>query len=233
MLESIITYVKKKYDWSDQYVKAVIFEYERFLYIKSLDTVFLPPDPINKLWNIHILYTEDYYNYCMEKFNKLIHYIPDMILDHKDKQLNISKTLKMYIKTYSSVKYPKIWNINTELINLPVPFMLGYKPKRQDILDKESCKNIKIKIVYILDKQITKDLIYDNQTLNISISPNMTFKDLINFISRKISYPCVRINIYSTDNRFNKVNKSNNINLDDKINPDLFKYYIFELDLTI
>ena len=58
MLESIITYVKKKYDWSDQYVKAVIFEYERFLYIKSLDTVFLPPDPINKLWNIHILYTD-------------------------------------------------------------------------------------------------------------------------------------------------------------------------------
>ena len=84
-----------------------------------------------------------------------------------------------------------------------------------------------------MNKQIAEDLIYDNQTLNISISPNMTFKDLINFISRKISYPCFRINIYPTDNSFNKVNGINNINPEDKINPDLFKYYIFELDLTI
>lgn len=206
MLELIINYSKKFYKWSDVYINAVVEEYERFLYIKSLNLQTLPSDPIAKFWNAHILHTENYYNYCIKKFAKFIHHTPDLVLDQKVKLSYCIQTLKLYLQIYPSVLNPQIWNINTELVEVE--------------LDTCVEQNDKITI-----KIISNDV---DKLITVSITPNMTYRDLINFISKKMSYPSSSIRCCPTNKKFTQVYKS--IDIDTNININLSKYYIFELE---
>ena len=59
-------------DWSLDYCKKVIFEFERFITIRANNNDTSPPDKIEKLWHSLILNTEFYINYCNNKFGKII-----------------------------------------------------------------------------------------------------------------------------------------------------------------
>lgn len=220
MFDTIIAYAKKQYKWSDSYAQAVLEEYQRFMHIRALDFGTSPTDPIDQLWHIHILYTENYYDYCMKKFGKFIHHSPDMSLDQKARQARIRKTIKIYSQLYPSILYPEIWNINTELINLN---------KCSDQLE-----TIKIKIEYTW--AIPSDVApYKSKVLSISVTPNMIFKDLISFVAIKTSHPW-EIKVYPTNSTFTSVYKSKIDNLRvsmdpfKKINASDFKHFIVELN---
>jgi len=212
MFEQVLAFTKKQYEWSDKYAEAVLEEYQRFMFIKALDSNTLATDPINKFWNVHILYTENYFDYCQKNFGKFIHHIPDIELDQNRKQKLISKTIKIYTSLYPSITYPNIWNINTELINF----------------DKcsDQFKKIKIKIVYTSDIQNAE---YNSKVLSINITPNMIFTDLINFVAKKTYHSSDKIKIYPSNSYFIAMSKTKTNDSNSEIIRSKFNYYLVEL----
>lgn len=66
----------KANSWSHEYCAHVVQEYERFLHIKNTNSTIklCPSDDIEIFWQHHVLHTEIYYGYCMDKFNRVIPY---------------------------------------------------------------------------------------------------------------------------------------------------------------
>jgi hypothetical protein len=107
--------ISKYYNWSLDYTNQVIFEYERFIYLKSNNPNVCPSTDIYKLWKYHNLVTENYYNYCLSKYNKIINF--DFI-DNLDKDQYISmllNTITLYKSAFGEITYKDIWNCNITL----------------------------------------------------------------------------------------------------------------------
>ena len=68
-------------DWSNEYCSKVIAEYERFIILRSNNFNIFPSDDIKDIWHFHILNTEMYSKFCLEKFGKMIHYNPMEMLN--------------------------------------------------------------------------------------------------------------------------------------------------------
>jgi len=64
--------ISQFYGWNLDLTKQIIFEYERFLQIKSIQNDVVPSEKINMCWEYHILNMEFYFNYSNTKFNKII-----------------------------------------------------------------------------------------------------------------------------------------------------------------
>ena len=99
-------------NWTLEYCNKVIFEYERFMILRCNNINTGPSDDINKLWQYHILNTEIYSNYCMIKFNKIIHHNP---LDNNDlisKKNKLFTSLNAYKSTFGEFKYQEVWSSN-------------------------------------------------------------------------------------------------------------------------
>ena len=97
-------------NWSIEYTNDVIFEYERFLLIKSNNIDSIPSDKIEKLWKFHILSMENYKNYCNQKFNKIINYDHTNEISSEEKLKKIINTIKIYKCMFGTVLYPDIWS---------------------------------------------------------------------------------------------------------------------------
>ena len=105
------------YNWTVEYCNKVIFEYERFLHMKFNNPNICGSDDIYKLWQYHILSTESYYNYCMSKFNKIIHHTMDDNIDNikkdKDKYIrNLLNTYNCYKNSFGTFINKNVWNFN-------------------------------------------------------------------------------------------------------------------------
>jgi len=214
--------------------KKVVYEYKRFMYLRSIDSNCSPSDSIYQFWKVHILYTESYNSFCIENFGKFIHHNPDTSLDKESKQITISKTIKLYMRTYPSVTYPDIWDINLELANV-------------DLTKKTSeSQTITLKVVYVyLDETMGKyrsnkkrscSLAFADKVLDINITPGMTYEDIIKFISSKTSHFESAIKIYVSNDCFTckyKKETDSSINKSVKIDLNLSKYYIVELEELI
>lgn len=102
------------YGWTIELTTNVIFEYERFLVIKSRNYDIFPPDKIEKLWKFHILSTENYQNYCNKKFNKIIHYDNCQNITSDEKLKKIINTILIYKNIFGTILYPQIWSLSCE-----------------------------------------------------------------------------------------------------------------------
>jgi hypothetical protein len=112
MLNYLVDYISEYYNWLNEYTKMVVYEYDKFMEIvnSTNNLRLIPPDDIEKCWQAHILDTELYYKYCIEKFGRMIHYKP--ILDHINKRENIQKTYKLYLEKYGNTKNKIIWTLS-------------------------------------------------------------------------------------------------------------------------
>lgn len=97
--------------WSLDYTKKVIPEYERFITIRSTNPDAGPSDSIDKLWHYHILCTELYYNYCMKNFGKIIHH-NIMLTNQSEKISRLSLTMKLYKEKYGNFIHEEVWDCN-------------------------------------------------------------------------------------------------------------------------
>jgi uncharacterized protein YeeX (DUF496 family) len=234
MLEVVINYVKKEYKWNTSFAGKVVYEYKRFMYLRSIDSNCSPSDSIDQFWKVHILYTENYNSFCIENFGKFIHHNPDTSLDQESKQKTISKTIKLYMRTYPSVTYPDVWDINLELANV-------------DLTKKISnLQIVKLRVIYVyLDETTGKyrpnkkrscSLAFADKVLDINITPGMTYEDIIKFISSKTSHFEPAIKIYLSNDILTckyKTETDSSINKSVKIDLNLSKYYIVELEELI
>ena len=107
------------HNWSIEYCNKVIFEYERFLYLRADNSNMIASDDIYKLWKYHILTTENYSTYCLTKFGKVINHNPFIELNKETRNNRFIQTLEEYIKRFSNIMYQDVWICNIELpINL-------------------------------------------------------------------------------------------------------------------
>jgi hypothetical protein len=79
-MDIVKTQIKKKYDWSVDKLNNVAKDYLNFLTLRAVDNTIIPDSDVDIFWNQHILNTYDYYNFCMKRFNKIIHNNPDIRL---------------------------------------------------------------------------------------------------------------------------------------------------------
>jgi len=105
--------IAKHYNWSIDYTNQVIYEYERFMYLKANFIDILQSEDIDKLWKYHILLPENYYNYCISKFGKIINYNQIEILENN--YCKISNTLTYYKNTFGEITYKDVWMFNLKL----------------------------------------------------------------------------------------------------------------------
>lgn len=109
MLKTISKYIAEYYNWLDSYTDILVIEYNKFM-----DLVFasgkqlIGPDDIEKCWQAHILHTELYYQYCMGRFGKILHY-KILNLDSQTRIEEIDKTYKLYVSKHMSAPNKLIW----------------------------------------------------------------------------------------------------------------------------
>ena len=108
-------------NWTIEQTEKIIFEYERFLQMKSINNDIIVPEQIEKMWKYHCLNTEFYYNYCTQKFNKILNYSTNQNKQDNNILLNIIQTIEIYQKTFGKIINQDIWNysinINQDNIN--------------------------------------------------------------------------------------------------------------------
>lgn len=113
--------VKKNNSWTDEYVNQIEKEFERFIFLKSIDNECSPSDDIDILWHQILLDTEYYYNYCKKNFNQIIHHKPQNSLDQEARKLRLEKTAKLYKEIYNEEQNPIVWqkfNTNNNSTNI-------------------------------------------------------------------------------------------------------------------
>src|SRR6185312_12171046 len=119
-LSPVVNYLVRNHTFSNDYCMTVLFEYKRFMSLKSQYPFMSPSDNIDKFWHAHLLYTQLYYDYCMTNFHRLIHHDPDMAIDQKARQVRITNTLKQYEKDYGKPRYPEVWGLTNDKITISI-----------------------------------------------------------------------------------------------------------------
>ena len=113
-------FISKYNNWSLDYTFQVQFEYERFLLLRNMDENLSPSDSIDMFWHTHILDTKSYYNYCMNKYGKIIHHNPEDSFNQELRKIRFGSTLVKYKEKFGSPVYFEIWNYskksNSEII---------------------------------------------------------------------------------------------------------------------
>ena len=102
-------------EWSNEYCSKVIAEYERFIILRSNNFNIFPSDDIKDVWHFHILNTEMYSKFCLEKFGKIIHYSPIEMLNTEIKKNNLINTIISYKNLFGNFLYPEVWECNLKM----------------------------------------------------------------------------------------------------------------------
>lgn len=103
--------------WDATMCKKVKYEYERFLELRAGNSSLSPSDQIDKFWHTHILDTNSYLNYCLSKWNKIVHHNPAEAIDQQARQIRLANTIEQYKQKYGSFKYPEVWANSANLSN--------------------------------------------------------------------------------------------------------------------
>ena len=103
-------FISKYNKWSLNFTTQVQFEYERFLELRNIDEKLSPSDLIDIFWHTHILDTKSYYDYCINKFGKIVHHNPSDSLNQEARKNRFCSTLNKYKEKFGSPIYFEIWN---------------------------------------------------------------------------------------------------------------------------
>lgn len=199
----------KYYNWTSEYSKKVIFEYERFLYLRSQYNNILPPDIIDKLWMYHILNIDNYINYCLEKFKFIIIYEPLDRLNN-DKNNKILNFYNIYKTIYNEIKYPEVWTINYNISIENLIKIINHYPEYKVNQNKNEIK------VFVLYKDQTKNYPNNKQIFTLYPNNNDNIDGLLNFLSYNLNINKYSINIYPHPDI--KINDNGYILVNNKIN---------------
>ena len=92
--------------------EKIIKDYKRFLEIRNADNTCSPSDIIDELWHQHILDTQSYFDYCTQKFNKIIHHNPEDANDQQQRKIRLKSSIDMYRINYGEEPDNFIWDLN-------------------------------------------------------------------------------------------------------------------------
>lgn len=80
--------------------------------MKVIDDYLSPSIDIDVFWHQFILDTKAYYNYCIDKCDKIIHHYPRNAINKTDRHIRYVKTLKLYVETYNRLINLKAWSLS-------------------------------------------------------------------------------------------------------------------------
>ena len=184
--------------WTLDYTEDVFKEYQKFLYLRNINSNLSPSDDIDKFWHAHILNTKSYYDYCIKKFGKIIHHNPNDSLDEKARKIRYYNTLIEYTKVFGELKNTKIWNIDKEdeNNNQKIEYKKQIFPSYKEYMANKP-NIIKIYMFYNKDKIYNKsNFMHDKKIFTMEINKSTTFEQLKNIISKKVNDNAYAVKIY-------------------------------------
>ena len=162
----------QEYNWTPDYTDNVLYEYMRFIVLRSTNLNLSPSDDIDKCWHIHLLNPVKYYDYCIKTFNKIIDHNPEMSYDQQAKKIRLANTILEYKKRYGELKYPNVWGVHN--------------------ITHDDKSEIKLKIIFSLEPiegtshLKNSDMLYHGKTLTIKCNNKTTINDLRAYIFKEI-----------------------------------------------
>jgi hypothetical protein len=133
--------------WTEEFTKAAILEYKRFIYLCCVSKNGASPSVVvDKVWHMHLLYTTEYWkNFCPNILRRELHHFPNVggIIDYNKHHDWYLETMILYLKVFKQNPPSRFWRIpkvlkpflNTPSIHLPpmlcylalvIPFVLNW-----------------------------------------------------------------------------------------------------------
>lgn len=101
-------------NWTQDYAKAVVKEYKRFLYLMTITThPVIPSEPVKQAWHLHLLYTQSYWiGFCERIVGSPLHHslIRDEIEGRDTFRDSYEFTLEMYRVSFQEEAPENIWS---------------------------------------------------------------------------------------------------------------------------
>ena len=111
-------------NWSSSYVKKVIVEYKRFLFLAVTCSHSVTPSwEVDQAWHLHLLYSRSYWDeLCNQVLQFPLHHNPTKGGDNQGKKFfnDYTKTLESYKKTFSTPPPNDIWPTPEQRFNIKV-----------------------------------------------------------------------------------------------------------------
>lgn len=99
--------------WPTRYVKMVIDEYRRFIYLACVSEELVCPSPdVDKVWHLHLTYTQDYWKrFCAETLGQEVHHYPSSETSEADGRLRhaYDRTLMLLTKEFGEKPPAVVW----------------------------------------------------------------------------------------------------------------------------
>lgn len=121
--------------WTSAFTEQAILEYKKFMYLAAtVNTMVSPSEVVDKVWHLHLLFTESYQEFC-HLLGKYIHHIPSTRSKKEFEQFSRAKeqTKELYEEIFG--KQPaNIWyyadmfdslNLPKATISVPIFLLLG------------------------------------------------------------------------------------------------------------
>ena len=243
-----IKFISQFNNWNIDYTYEILYEYEKFLELKNKNESLLPSPPIDILWQTHILNTKSYYNYCINKFGKIIHHNLSESLNYQNLKLKLKITLNEYIKEFGYPKYIQIWiNFENKFLDCFILQTQTQTHTQLQLPDYNQHKTFEIDHIkififytfndgYFLPEELCKiackkwrpnNYPLDRQIISVKISKNTKIDNLKKIIFDKSQHNNIAIKIYPHPSWKKKNNYDKII-----LNPSDtdFKFYIGELE---
>ena len=91
---SFLQRLARENQWSMEFATAAINEYRRFIYLCCLRKGMTPSVEVDQVWHLHLLYSEDYHDFCQNVLGKNILHGPT-----KGGEAEVSRFRQQYLNT--------------------------------------------------------------------------------------------------------------------------------------
>jgi hypothetical protein len=98
--------------WSKEHAARAIAEYKRFLLLVGPGNELLsPPDAVDQVWHLHLLYTRDYRYFCRKVFGRRLDHTPSAggVDEQKKFEAAYARVLERYRETFGEEPPRDIW----------------------------------------------------------------------------------------------------------------------------
>ena len=91
--------------WSAQYTDQIAIFYKEFIALRASNGgKYSPPTDVDKFWHIHILNTDEYAEYCMKNFGKIVAHRTTDAIDQPARDLRVKQAEAVLGKIDSGIK---------------------------------------------------------------------------------------------------------------------------------
>ncbi len=224
-MSDIIDYINKTCSWNSEYTISVIYEYERFIQLKSVNENVLPSEDIYKVWRNHIIFTDEYYKYCFQRYNKLINFEINKYENNNgnnnDKITRLLNTLTLYKSTFGEITHKNVWNCN---IILNIEELTSYVNNMNNINNTNNFNSM----------NNTNNFNSMNNMNNFNSMNNINNANNFNMFVKPIDIPSYNENKPLTNDEFKfYIYYKNSIGSNPNIDKKMFSYKLNDINETI